>query len=248
MAAPAWLTARPIAHRGLHDRARGLIENTVSAAAAAIAAGFALECDVRLSADGEAVVFHDEMLDRLTQATGPVGARDAAGLAACPMKDTADRIPTLAGYLGFIAGRAPLICEIKSGFDGDLRLTRRVVDTALAYDGPIALKSFDPAIVEALGSLAPELPRGIVGESRFHDAEWEPLGPMRRAEMANLLHYDRTRPGFLSWSAQDLRMAAPFLARRGLGLPVLAWTIRSPDQRADAMADADQIIFEGFAP
>ncbi len=76
--APAWLTERPIAHRGLHDAAEGVIENTLAAAEAAIAAGFAIECDVQLSADEEVFVFHDETLDRLTDAEGALIDKSAA--------------------------------------------------------------------------------------------------------------------------------------------------------------------------
>jgi glycerophosphoryl diester phosphodiesterase len=247
MAAPAWLTARPIAHRGLHDQSLGLIENTLSAARAAMARDFAIECDVQLSADGEAMVFHDATLDRLTQSSGPLAARRAGDLAQVALKGTAERIPTLASLLAALAGRVPLICEIKSAFDGDLRLTRRVLEVVRGAGGPVALKSFDPAIVAALRDLAPDLPRGIVGESRFDDPEWEMLGEDRRP-LAQLLHYPLTRPDFLSWQVQDLQSAPPVLARHGLGLPVLAWTVRSGPDRALAEAGADQMIFEGFVP
>ncbi len=120
MPVPAWLTARPIAHRGLHVRADGVIENTVGAARAAIAKGFAIECDVQLTRDLEAVVFHDFTLDRLTEATGRVADRTAAELAATPMRGTTDRIVPLAEFLGVLDGKVPLVCEIKSAFDGDL--------------------------------------------------------------------------------------------------------------------------------
>ncbi|HET6378487.1 MAG TPA: glycerophosphodiester phosphodiesterase family protein, partial [Methylocella sp.] len=85
--APDWLTARPIAHRGLHSRLGGAAENTLAAASAAIARNYAIECDVRRSKDGKAIVFHDETLDRLTQASGPVGAFSAAALEGIPYKN-----------------------------------------------------------------------------------------------------------------------------------------------------------------
>ena len=119
--APDWLTARPIAHRGLHDRAAGLPENTLAAAEAAVAGGYAIECDVQLSADGEAMVFHDEALGRLTEASAPVEARTAAELGALAVAGTAERIPTLAAFLQRVAGRVPVVVEIKSRFDGDRR-------------------------------------------------------------------------------------------------------------------------------
>jgi len=125
MSAPDWLVARPIAHRGLHDAGAGLIENTLAAADAAIAAGFAIECDVQDTADGEAVVFHDFTLDRLTSQKGPVRERKAADLAGTAIRGAAEGIPTLAAFLGRIAGATPLVVEIKSRFDNDPRLTHR---------------------------------------------------------------------------------------------------------------------------
>ena len=144
MSAPEWLVARPIAHRGLHDRSKGVIENTLSAADAAIAGSFAIECDVQGTVDGEAVVFHDHTLDRLTGQGGPVRSRPVAELTRMAVAATQDRIPTLQGFLDRIDGRVPVIIEIKSLFDGDMVLARRTGAIASGYDGAVALKSFDP--------------------------------------------------------------------------------------------------------
>jgi glycerophosphoryl diester phosphodiesterase len=247
MAAPGWLTARPIAHRGLHVRDSGVIENTIGAAKAAIAHGFGIECDVQFTRDGEAVVFHDFTLDRLTEATGPVAGRSVAELAAIPMKGTSDRIPTLSAFLGEIGGRVPLVCEIKSSFDGDLRLTRRTAEIVASYAGPVVLKSFDPDIVTALIDLT-DRPRGFVGENDYRHGEWDRLPAQLKHEMRNLLQLERMRPDFLSWQVKDLDTAVPFLARKGLGLPVMTWTVRTPEHRARAAAWADQMVFEGFLP
>ncbi|MFO1149106.1 MAG: glycerophosphodiester phosphodiesterase family protein [Alsobacter sp.] len=247
MAVPAWLTATPIAHRGLHDR-RSVIENTIGAARAAMARGFALECDVQITADGEAVVFHDFTLDRLTTGSGPVAGATAAALAAIPFKATTDRIPTLADFLATLAGAVPLVCEIKSAFDGDMRLARRTAEVVAAYDGPVALKSFDPAIVAALRELAPDRPRGIVGERSFDHPEWSVIPAERRHAMANLLHFEETRPDFISWHVRDLDTAVPFLCRKAAGLPVMTWTVRTADDRAMAARWADQMVFEDFVP
>ena len=248
MPAPGWLVARPIAHRGLHDRASGLVENTIGAARGAIVHGFAIECDVQLTSDLDAVVFHDFTLDRLTTATGRVADRTSAELGALDVRDTTDRVPTLSAFLAAIDGRVPLILEIKSAFDGDLRLARRTAEVVRAYPGPVALKSFYPDIVAALRDLTPDHPRGIVGESRYEHAEWQVLPAARRHAMANLLHYPDSRPDFVSWQVMDLQSAAPFLCRNAVGLPLMTWTVRTPDQRALAAAGADQMVFEGFVP
>ena len=134
-----WLTARPVAHRGLHDAAAGVIENTASAFRAAIEGGFAIETDLQLSADGEAMVHHDFALGRLTLGTRQLAAMTAAGLKEVPFKDTADRMMTLGELCELVAGRAPLLIELKSRFDGDLRLVAaRRARCCRAMPGPVA--------------------------------------------------------------------------------------------------------------
>jgi glycerophosphoryl diester phosphodiesterase len=244
-----WLVAAPIAHRGLHDRAAGLIENSVPAAKAAIAGGFGIECDVQLSADGEAMVFHDFALDRLTGESGRVDARDAAALSAVTLAGSADSIPRLGAFIDMIGGRVPLVIEVKSRFDSDLALARRTAEIVMAHkDRPIVLKSFDPEIVAALRDLAPGIPRGIVGMADYSGGETAHLSAGRRHALANLLHFGESRPDFLSWKVADLPSAAPYLCREALGLPVMSWTVRTPADRERAALHADQIVFEGFTP
>ena len=246
--APAWLTARPIAHRGLHDRAAGVPENTLAAAQAAIAAGYAIECDVQLSADGEAMVFHDGALGRLTEASDPVETLSAAALSDLAVAGSPERIPTLPAFLAAIAGRTPLVIEVKSRYGGDLRLVRRVAELAGAYDGPVAVKSFDPHLVAALRDLAPDIPRGIVAETRQDDPAYAALPPSLRRSLSDLLHFAETEPDFLSWRVDDLPCAPAHLCRLLGSRPVMTWTVRTPDQRRHAEAHADQMVFEGFRP
>lgn len=249
MHAQDWLTIRPIAHRGLHDLAAGVAENSPTAALNAIEGRFGIECDVQLSADGEAMVFHDFKLDRLTAETGPVAARKAAALAAIGLKGSGDRIPTLDAFLDLIGGRTPLVIEVKSRFDGDLRLTRRTAEVVNARrDQPIVLKSFDPTIVAALRELAPGFSRGIVAMSAYEYGDYAAMSPQQKHALANLLHFETSRPDFVSWKVGDLPCAAPFLCRKALGLPLITWTVRTPEERARAAEHADQMVFEGFRP
>jgi glycerophosphoryl diester phosphodiesterase len=248
MSAPDWLVARPIAHRGLHDRARGIVENTLSAAEAAIAGGFAIECDVQDTADGEAVVFHDDTLDRLTDQNGPVRDRAAAQLTTVAIAGTQDRIAILQTFLDRIGGRVPVIIEIKSRFDRDMALARRTAQIASRYKGRVALKSFDPEIVILLRRLAPDLPRGIVAETSYDDREYDALSAEAKRAMANLLHFPETEPDFISWRVRDLPLAAPFLCRHLGRRPLMTWTVRTEEDRRRALDHADQMIFEGFRP
>ena len=249
MSTPAWLVAAPIAHRGLHDRAKGIIENTISAADAAIARGFPIECDVQLTRDGDAVVFHDFTLERLTGETGAVAERTGAELSEIAVTGSAsDRVPTLTGFLDRIGGRVPLVIEIKSRFDGDMRLTDRTCEILRGYRGPFCIKSFDPAVVAHVRTIAPGIVRGIVAESTYVHPSYDFMSPDQKHALANLLHFEQSQPQFLSWHVKDLPVAAPYLARLLGRLPVMAWTVRDPEDRARAGHYADQMVFEGFLP
>ena len=244
-----WLMAKPIAHRGLHDKANGILENTITAADAAIAGGFAIECDVQLTDDDEAVIFHDFTLDRLTGQTGDVRARKASELTAIGITGSkSDTIPLLSAFLDRIGGRVPLIVEIKSLYDGNMTLTRRTCEVLGRYGGPVVIKSFDPAVVAEVRRIAPAITRGIVAESHQTDKGYNALTAEQKHALANLLHFEETQPHFLSWSVKDLPTAAPFLARLLGRLPVMAWTVRTPDDRERARRHADQMVFESFRP
>ncbi len=204
-----WLVAQPIAHRGWHGAGRP--ENSLAAARAACEAGYAIECDIQLSADGEAMVFHDDMLARLTRARGRLGDHPCAALRETALQDTEERIPTLADLLAVIADRTPLICEIKSGFGGDMRLTDRAAEIAGAYDGPLAFKSFDPDVIAHLRARAVPRPLGIVAEADYEDPYFAALTPAQKRDCKAFLHIGRTAPDFLSWRVDDFPHAAPAL-------------------------------------
>lgn len=242
----SWLTARPVAHRGFHDAARGIIENTSSAAVAAIAGHYGIETDLQISADGEAMVYHDDVLGRLTDGAGAVRERSAAALRQVPFRATGDRMMTLGELCDLVAGRVTLLVELKSRFDGDLRLADRAAAVLSAYAGPVGVMSFDPALIVRLRRIAPGLPRGIVAERHYRDPEWGFLSAARKLELAFLVHGRISRPDFIAYRVADLAAIAPRAARHMFGLPLLTWTVRSASDRALAARFADQMIFEGF--
>lgn len=243
---PVWLIARPIAHRGLHDAARGVIENTAGAIDAAIAGRYGIEVDLQISSDGEAMVHHDDALGRLTDGDGRLAEMSAAELKRVPFRASAERMLTLPELLERVGGRVALVLELKSRFDGDDRLVARVAKTLAAYAGPVAAMSFDPVMIAALRRIAPRLRRGIVAERRF--AELPPRSAAwRRPALAHLLHAPMTRPDFIAYRVDDLPAPATRVARL-LGLPILTWTVRTAAQRQQAASAADQMIFEGFRP
>jgi glycerophosphoryl diester phosphodiesterase len=240
--------ARPIAHRGLHSKQSGLVENTPAAAAAAITKNYAIECDVQSTKDDEAVVFHDFTLDRLMRAEGRVDAFRADELEQLAFKDCDQRIISLAAFLAGIRGHVAVIVEIKSRYDGDMRLADRALATVAAYPGPVCLKSFDPAVLVHLRALHAMCPLGLVAQARYDDEEWAGLPREQRANFADLRDFPLARPDFLSWNFGDLPHAVPMLCRAGVGMPVMTWTVRSQKDVLHGRAWADQIIFEGFEP
>ncbi|MPZ56722.1 MAG: glycerophosphodiester phosphodiesterase [Rhizobiales bacterium] len=248
MAGLDWLTARPIAHRGLHDATAGIIENTASAVTRAVAAQYGIEVDLQITADGEAVVFHDQTLDRLTGQQGRVDAMTADALMQVPLTQTSDRIIRLGDLCDLVAGRVTLLLELKSPRNGDRRLTQRVADVLLSYSGPVAAMSFDPDQVLGLRWAAPGLPRGITAGGWRRGERRQTFAASGKSHRARLWDALRMQPHFVAYAIQDLPAPLPLMARYLFGLPLLTWTVRSATDRARAAHWADQMIFEGFRP
>src|ERR1022692_5320212 len=244
----AWLTARPFAHRGLHDAAAGVIENTAPAFSAAIAGGYGMETDLQISTDGEAMVHHDDALGRLTEGSGRLCDMAAAEIKRVRFKTSAARILTLGELCDLVGGRATLVLELKIHFDGDRRLVQRAADGLANYRGPEAVIAFDPAMIEVVRWIAPHLTRGIIAERHYAHHEWDRFPPAEKRAMAFLLHANRTRPHFIAYGVKDLPAMAPLIARLFFRLPLLTWTVRSDDDRSRAERWADQMIFEGIRP
>jgi glycerophosphoryl diester phosphodiesterase len=242
-----WLI-RPIAHRGLHDEAKGVVENSASAVEAAIAKGYAIEVDVQCAAHGVPVVFHDRTLERLTAEHGAVADRDAAALCDIPLRNSKDRILSLEGLLGIVDGRVPLLIEVKSTWSGDHTYERNIAGALASYKGHAAVMSFDPDCVAAFRQVAPSLPRGLIGE-RFDDMRyWSDFSAARRFAMRHLLTAAIARPNFIAYDIRALPALAPGIARDVFHLPLLTWTVRNEADRANARLFADAMIFEGIEP
>lgn len=244
---PAFLRL-PIAHRALHDRAQRRPENSPAAIRAAIAAGYAIEIDLQLSADGVPMVFHDETLDRLTAEQGPLNAHPAAELTRIRLTDADDPIPTLADTLALIAGRVPLLIEIKDQSltmsDTDARLETATAQLLDTYEGPVAVMSFNPHSMAHMARLAPSVPRGLT-TSAYDPDDWSPLPPETCARLRAIPDYDPTLSSFISHEAKDL--ARPRVAElKAQGAAILCWTIRSPEAEAAARRMADNVTFEGY--
>jgi glycerophosphoryl diester phosphodiesterase len=243
---PPGYAARPFAHRGLHDRSAGRIENSRAAVSAAVAAGYAIEIDVQLSADGEAMVFHDDTLERLTAANGAVRAHSAADLGTVALTDgRGETIPTLPEILALVGGRVPLVVEIKDqghalDATGVGPLEARVAALLGAYVGPVAVMSFNPESMAEMARIAPALPRGLVAGGRY-----EGLPADRVAVLRDMVDAERVGAAFVSVFHRELPSARA-AALRAAGLKVLCWTIRQPEEAAAVAPHVDAITFEGF--
>ncbi len=242
--APGWLTARPIAHRGLHNLASGIVENTLGACAAAMAAGYAIECDLQITRDGEAVLFHDDTLDRVADASGQVKAHSFAELKRIAIRHSGERIPALAELLALVDGKVPLVIELKPQWDGDTALAARAVELLKSYSGPHSLMSFDPDVIVAVRGLSPTTVRGVISDDALHPY-YNQIPTMMRRDVAALGHLPRTAPHFMSLDFHTLPWT-PIAALRAQGMPVITWTIRSPEDARDALRYSDQITFEGY--
>lgn len=249
-ALPAAFLTHPIAHRGYHNRSLGRIENSASAIRAAVEADYGIEIDLQLSADGEAMVFHDERLDRLTDHSGAVNGRSAADLGAMTLKGGTDTIPTLSAVLTLIGGRVPLLIEVKDQSlnltEPDGRLEAATARALAGYAGPVAVMSFNPHSIAQLARLAPDLPRGLT-TCAFDPAEWSPADPATCQRLQDIPDHDPLGCSFVSHEAADL--ARPRIAQlQAAGSAILCWTIRSAKAEAEARKIAANITFEGYAP
>jgi glycerophosphoryl diester phosphodiesterase len=247
MAELYWLQ-RPIAHRGLHDAAKGIVENSASAVRAAMGAGLAIEVDLQCAAGDMPIVFHDTTLDRLTLETDLVAARTTDALSGIALRNSPDRILSLPALLALVNGHVPLVLEVKSTWTRDGKFEANIAKVLESYKGPLAVMSFDPYSVAAFREVAPELPRGLIGE-RFDDKRyWSDLTLWQRLAMRNLLTSAFARPHFIAYDIKALPALAPFLAQTLFGLPLLTWTVRTKEERERALRYADAMIFEGIVP
>lgn len=245
---PAAFLKQPLAHRALHDVRNGLPENSLAAIRAAIAKGYGIEIDVQLTADGEAVVFHDDSLDRLTGEKGRVRLRTLTELRAIPLSGgDGECIPSFAEVLDLVSGAVPLLVEIKDQ-DGGMGPDVGPLEAAVArdlqgYDGPVAVMSFNPQSVAAFATASPDTPRGLT-TSAFDVLDWnlteETCDRLRAIPDAETLDVS-----FISHEAADLGRARVG-ALREKGCAILCWTIRSPEQEAEARKIAANITFEGY--
>ncbi|NSX54423.1 glycerophosphodiester phosphodiesterase family protein [Parasulfitobacter algicola] len=248
MMLPKAFLDRPIAHRALHDRSAERPENTRAAMQVAVDAGYGIEIDVQLSADNHAIVFHDYVLDRLTHHIGPVRNRPLKDLQNIQLRNSDETIPDLPEVLEIVQGKVPLLVEIKDqdGLLGDKigPLENAVTQALDGYHGDVAVMGFNPHSILRMSKLAPDIPRGLV-TCDFKSEDWPGVSTDRRTELATIGDFHRVGASFISHAVNDLA-SSQVAALKTKSIPILCWTIRSPEQEAEARKIADNITFEGY--
>ena len=243
-----FLTRRPFAHRGLHNAARGIYENSRAAFIAAIEHGYGIELDVQMSRDGQAIVFHDDTLDRLTDQCGPVRAMTAADLTGLTIGTSTDRIEPLADILNLIDGRVPVLIEIKDQSltlsETDGKLEYAVAQAVANYSGPSAVMSFNPHAMFHINTTAPDVICGLT-TCNFTPDEWPEVDAQRLRELDKIPDFDQLGAVFVSHDVNDLGNPA-LTALRKRGVPILCWTVQSQKQAASLDQLVDNITFENF--
>ncbi|MGR3660856.1 MAG: glycerophosphodiester phosphodiesterase family protein [Paracoccaceae bacterium] len=247
-ALPSDFLTIPLAHRGYYDVASGCPENSIAAFGAAIENGYGMELDVQISADGRAMVFHDYDLARLTGNQGVVQQHSAHALGELTLLGSDEKIQTLENVLKAVAGRAPLLIEIKDQ-DGALganvgALEKAVAKALNAYQGPVAVISFNPHSVIAFAEYAPDTPRGLA-TGDFSENIWPQIPEETRNRLRDIPDLKRSGASFISHKVSDLER--PLVQSiKASGMPVLCWTVTSQEVEDTARRCADNITFEGY--
>lgn len=239
---PKWLTKTPVAHRGLHDITLGVPENSRLAFRKAIEAGYAIETDVRITGDGQVVVFHDPDLKRLCSRDGIVAHMPLAELKTLKLLGTEETVPSFRDLLDQVRGQVPLVVEIKKDKKQEIGpLETSVARMLQHYPGPFVVQSFNPRTVKWFQKHAPEIVRGQIATDLVNMTKG--LNWFTRMQLKRALMNGYGDPDFLAYDVRDLPSEVTAAARRR-GLPILSWTVRTPTERARAAAHADNVIFE----
>ena len=232
------------AHRGLHDMTRP--ENSMSAFRAALDAGFGIELDVHLLADGNLAVMHDSSLRRTVGSDVLIETLTTQQLSEYRLNGTEEPIPTFQQVLDLFDGKAPLIVELKSANNNHAQLTEAACRMLDAYHGPYCIESFDPRCIYWLKKHRPDLIRGQLAENFFRSTS--PISNVLKFIMTNHLANILTRPDFIAYKFDDRKNLGTFLTRRLLKVQGVSWTIRSKIDFDTAVKEGWIAIFENFHP
>ena len=233
------------AHRGLHDPQ--LPENSMAAFRAALDAGYGIELDIHLLADGNLAVMHDASLKRTAGADVQIESLTTPQLTDYHLGNTQEPIPTFHQVLDLFDGKAPLIVELKTAGSNYAALTEAACNTLADYKGAYCLESFDPRCIRWLKENRPELIRGQLSGNYFKSAElpvaWY-LRVLLTCQLGNFL----LLPDFVAYRFSDRKTLGNFLVEKLWGIQSVAWTLKTPQELETAVKENRIAIFEGFRP
>lgn len=241
---------KPVAHRGLHNRDAGIIENSPTAFRLAAEQNYAIECDLQLSGDDIPMVIHDGTLDRVTGQKGEIHKLSAGQIGRIRLEGSATGDTTLrfSELLKLVGGRVALAVELKPQTDGrNAKLAETAVSVLRTYQGPIAFISFNPELLTLARKYGFKGPTGIIVKRFVSEVSRNHLTAWQRFLMRHMLHYPKTRFNFIDCDHKALDLPAVRLFRR-MGFPLATWTIKSQAETDAALKHCDQITFEGFIP
>lgn len=232
------------AHRGLHDNAAKVPENSLIAFRKAVEGGFGIELDVQMSRDGVPVVFHDFTLKRMCGVEGRVCDYSYDELRGFSLVGSGERIPGLAEVLKLVNGRTPLIVELKTERT-DMSVCRAVDRLCSRYKGLYCIESFNPLAVFWYRRHRKNIVRGQLTDAFIKEGEY--VGTISFL-LQNLMFNWVGKPDFIAYNCKYPRMLSARLCRRLYRSKSAAWTIRSLEQLAEARKDFDIFIFDSFVP
>ena len=217
----------------------------MSAFARAVDGGFGIELDVRLSSDGELVVFHDDTLDRVCGREGRVDAFTADELSKMSLSGTEDGIPRFSEVLSLVGGRVPLLVEIKEDM-GESRVSAKCAEMLKDYSGDYIVESFNPLSLRKSKKTLRHIPHGILSHKYYAYGKYrKPLYFLLQILLTNCL----CRPAFIAYDHRHYKCTSLRILRNLFGVKTFAWTIRSADEEALAyMHGFDGVIFENYVP
>ncbi len=229
------------AHRGLHGE--GAAENSLTAFRRAVEAGYGIELDVRLSKDGELVVFHDDTLNRVTGETGRVDGRTYSELKEMCLLGTEDTVPLFSDVLALVDGKIPLLIELKEDA-GKYGVTEKTLEILKGYNGKYIIESFNPLAIGRVKKLAPEVLRGVLSMNFLKEKQYRtPIHFLLQNLMLNAV----ARPHFIAYNHSQHKNAAFRLVKTLFGAVTFAWTVSSKKEETEAFAHGfSTVIFENY--
>ena len=236
------LMGKHFAHRGLHDGNQQVFENSLHAFALAVDNGYGIELDVQLTRDDQLVIHHDASTARICGADCVITQTEYLDL---PLLPDGSHIPLFADFLTLIAGRVPLVVEIKNHGDHD-RTAAAVLSLLREYQGPFCVEAFHPGIVRYVRFHAPDVIRGQLASGKVYAGK--PKSLLSHFAHKHLLHNFRGRPHFIAYDCKHQASKSLLIAKGLFGAALIAWTVKDQPTLDKASKRYASWIFEGFMP